>query len=175
MSRSGGIDSAGGVLVIAAALVIAVYFGVSALDHANEEVYAVPRWGVLIAIALLALTVVGVVLVAWSGQLNLGAVSAGAAALAVLGVLAMFSFGLLALVAAAGLFAWPVSASGGRCAGGALCSAHQWPARRCRHSSCSEPLAPMSATTASSFDSRSNGSDGCPGSIPIDPITDAEI
>lgn len=53
MSRSGGIDSAGGVLVIAAALVIAVYFGVSALDHANEEVYAVPRWGVLIAIALL--------------------------------------------------------------------------------------------------------------------------
>lgn len=108
--------TAAAALVVLGALGAASYSGVLLVDHASQEVYAIPRWGVGLTLGLLALSIFGCGLIVWSRQAGFSAVVLGGAALGVLGLLAIFSFGLLALVIASGLLGW---AAAGR-----------WPGRR---------------------------------------------
>lgn len=95
--------------VVCAAVVGAIVLGVVVLDHAGDAVYGIPRWGVVMTVALMGSSAVGGAVLAWSRQVGFGAVVLSAAATGALGILAVFSFGLLALLAATGLLAWAAS------------------------------------------------------------------
>lgn len=75
-------------------------------DHAGDDVYGIPARGIAATIVLLALTLFGAGVILWSRQAGLSAVVLAGAALGAFGVLAIFSFGLPALLAAWGLLAW---------------------------------------------------------------------
>jgi hypothetical protein len=81
-------------LVLAAAAALGVI-----VDHAGEDVYYVPGYAVGIAVAAFAATVGGAVAVWRSRQALVGVAMAIAAALAVGGLLAILSIGLLLLIA----------------------------------------------------------------------------
>ena len=83
-------------ILAAAAAALAV-----AVDHAGEDVYYVPTYGVAIAAAAFAAAVAGGVVIWRSRAAGLGVAAAAATALFVLGVLAIFSIGLLLLLVAA--------------------------------------------------------------------------
>jgi hypothetical protein len=122
-ARRSGI--AGAVLLMALVLGSAIYFGVLTIDRASEEVYGIPGWGVALTAVLLSLVVVGCGLIAWSRRPAFGAVVLAGVALGVLGLLAILSFGVLALLVAGGLLGWArsgrwSSARRGRAAAGAV-------------------------------------------------------
>jgi hypothetical protein len=112
-------------LLMALAPGSATYFGVLTIDRASEEVYGIPGWGVALTAVLLSLVVVGCGLIAWSRQLAFSAVVLAGVAFGVLGLLAILSFGVLALLVAAALLGWArsdswSSARRGRAAAGAV-------------------------------------------------------
>jgi hypothetical protein len=116
---------AAGTLLMALALGSATYFGVLTIDRASEEVYGIPGWGVALTAVLLALVVVGCGLIAWSRQPAFSAVVLAGVAFGVLGLFAILSFGVLALLVAGALLVWAgsgrwSSARRGRAAAGAV-------------------------------------------------------
>ena len=101
-------------LIMALVLGSATYFGVVTIDRASDAVYGIPGWGVALTALLLSLVVIGCGLIAWSRQPAFGAVALAGVAFGVLGLLAILSFGVLALLVAGGLLA---SAGSGRWSG----------------------------------------------------------
>src|SRR5687768_3474544 len=95
-----------GALVAVPVLGGAVYCSALTVDHASKAVYAVPGWGVVTTGVLLSLTLVGCGLLVWSRQPLFGAVVLAGVALGVLGLLAITSIGMPALLLACGLFGW---------------------------------------------------------------------
>jgi hypothetical protein len=88
-------------------------------------VYGIPGWGVTMTLVLMSLVLVGSVLIAWSRQPAFTAVVLAGVALGVLGLLAILSFGVVALLVAGGLLGWACSsrwsgARSGRAAAGAV-------------------------------------------------------
>jgi hypothetical protein len=133
-ARGGGAQGpAGGARAAAllAALVLgsAIWASVLTIGHASAEVYGIPGWGVALTLVLLSATVAGCGLVASSRQPAFSAVVLAGAALGVTGLLAILSFGALALLAAAGLAGWagtrrwPGGRSGRAAAGAVLAGA----------------------------------------------------
>jgi hypothetical protein len=82
------------------------------LDHAGQDVYGIPGWGVGVTIALSSLVLLGAGAILWSRQPALSAVVLVGAALGAFGVVAMLSIGPFALIPAGGLLWWA--------------SAHRW-------------------------------------------------
>lgn len=103
-------------LVALPVLAGALYSSLIVFDHAGEDVYGIPARGVAATIVLLVLTLLGAGVILWSRQAGLSAVVLAAAALGAFGVLAIFSVGLLALLASCALLAWA--------------TAHRWSGRR---------------------------------------------
>jgi hypothetical protein len=129
--KTPGMPSRGGAAIARAALPVvpilgsATYLSLLTVDRASKEVYGIPSWGVVVTLVLLGLTVVGCGLIAWSRQPAFSAVVLAGVALAALGLLAILSFGVLALLVAGGVLAWAGSrrwrgARRGRAAVGAL-------------------------------------------------------
>lgn len=111
-ATSGGGGRAGGVAamaVIVAGLVVAVAAAAITVDHAQDEVYGIPGWGVTLVVVLAVLAVVGGAALLTSRQSRFGAVVLAASAFLAFGVLAIFSVGLLALLIGGGLLAWALS------------------------------------------------------------------
>jgi hypothetical protein len=113
-------------MLLALALGGATYVGVRTMTARPRRFTAAPAGG-LAATAVFSLgpVVVGCGLIAWSRQLALGAVVLAGLAIGVVGLLAILSFGVLALVVAAGLLGWACSgrwsgACRGRAAAGAV-------------------------------------------------------
>jgi hypothetical protein len=110
-------QSLGGAAIARAALPVlpilgsATYLSLLTVGRASKEVYGIPGWGVVATLALLGMTVVGRGLIAWSRRPAFSAVVFAGAAPAALGLLAVPSFGVFALLAAAGVLA---RAGGGR-------------------------------------------------------------
>lgn len=98
-----------GAVEAAAVAAAAIACGVVVIVHSGEEVYGIPGWGVGATVALVAVSLAGCALVAWAGRPGFSAVLVACAALMVLGVLAIFSVGLLALLVAGGLLSWALS------------------------------------------------------------------
>jgi hypothetical protein len=113
-------------VVVAAAVLGAVGAAILVASHADETVYAIPGWGVTIAVGLAAVSLAGCAVIAWSRNAGVGALMLGAAATGAFGLLAIASVGLLILLAATGLLVFAIRAAatdpqGGRAlAGGAL-------------------------------------------------------
>jgi hypothetical protein len=112
-------------LLIALVLGSATYFGVATIDRASEAVYGIPGWGAALTALLLSLVVLGCGLIVWSRQPVFSAVMLAGVAASVLGLLAILSFGVLALIVAGGLLTWAGSgrwsgARRGRAAAGAV-------------------------------------------------------
>ena len=112
-------------LLMALVLGSATYFGVVTIDRASDAVYGIPGWGVALTALLLSLVAIGCGLLAWSRQPAFGAVVLAGVAIGVLGLLAILSFGVLALLVAGALLAWAGSgrwsgARRGRAAAGAV-------------------------------------------------------
>lgn len=99
------------VVGIVAAVALAVC-GATALSHAEEEVYAIPGWGVTLTVALLFLGLVGAALVAWARQTTLAAGILVATALVAFGLLAILSVGFIVLVAGVAVLAWTLRRAG---------------------------------------------------------------
>jgi hypothetical protein len=113
-------------VLVVPVLVIATWLSALTVTRAAEDAYGIPGWGVAAVAILLTLTIVGCGLIAWSRQPALSAVVLAAAALGALGILAIFSFGLLALLVAGGLLAcagtgrWSSARRGRAVVGGVL-------------------------------------------------------
>jgi hypothetical protein len=107
-SRKAGSSAsrARGALLAVPVLAGAVYCGAVVVDHASKAVYAVPGWGVAVTVVLLCLSLVGCGLVAWSRQPGFSAVVLSGVALGVLGLLAITSIGMFALLLACALLGW---------------------------------------------------------------------
>jgi hypothetical protein len=101
--------TARGAVVAAVVAAAAVACGVVVIVHSGEEVYGIPGWGVGLTVALVAVSLAGCAVVARVRQPGFSAVVLACAAFVVLGMLAVFSFGLLALLVAVGLLRWALS------------------------------------------------------------------
>jgi hypothetical protein len=116
-----------GARALLVAVLVAAGVGLAvAIEHAGQDVYYVPAYGVAIAIAAFAAAVVGFVLVWRSSQATLGLAAMLTAALAVTGAIAILSIGVLLLLTAFALSVLVASHArrrrdpGGALAGGAV-------------------------------------------------------
>jgi hypothetical protein len=109
-------------LLVTVVLVAALGLGAVTLGRASDDVYGIPGWGVAATLVLVALAVAGCALIARARQPAFSAAILVGTALAVLGMLAILSFGLLALVVAALVLAWAGTRQhrSGRAAAGAM-------------------------------------------------------
>jgi hypothetical protein len=92
--------------LVVSVLAIATFLSALTVTRASDDIYGIPGWGVAATVVLLCLTVVGCGLIASSRQPVFSVVVLAAAALGVAGILAIFSFGVLAVLLAGGLLAW---------------------------------------------------------------------
>jgi hypothetical protein len=95
-----------GALVAVPVLAGAVYCAAVVVDHASKAVYAVPGWGLAMTVVLLCLALVGCGLVVMSRRPGFSAVVLAGVALGVLGLLAITSIGMFALLLACALLGW---------------------------------------------------------------------
>jgi hypothetical protein len=128
VARKRGIARTSAVLALIGAVAAAIWCGIVVVEHASKEVYGIPGWGVGVTLGLLALSALGSGLVLWSRQAEFSAIVLVIAALAVLGLVSIFSFGVLALLLAGGLLVrgharWPSRRGAAALIGGALAGA----------------------------------------------------